>query len=93
MNTFVVFTLEYTNALPTTEQLLYEGKRCLQQLAVTPGMIEAKIERLENNKSPGADGMSPKLLEEIIHAISVPQAIAFNLSILEGILPRERNGQ
>ena len=41
-----VFTLEDTNALPATEQLLEEGKTCLEQLVVTPGMIEAKIKGL-----------------------------------------------
>ena len=38
-----VFTLEDTYALPATEQLLDKGKTCLEQLVVTPGMIEAKI--------------------------------------------------
>ena len=51
-----VFTLEDINALPATEQLLEEGKTCIEQLVVTPGMIEAKIKGLKDNKSPGADG-------------------------------------
>ena len=84
-----VFTLEDINALPATEQLLEEGKTCLEQLVVTPGMIEAKIKRLKDNKSPGADGISPRLLKEIVDDISVPLAIAFNLSIQDGIVPRE----
>ena len=47
-----VFTLEDTNALPATEQLIEEGKTCLEQLVVTPGMIEAQIKGLKDNKSP-----------------------------------------
>ena len=52
-----VFTLEDTNALPATEQLLEEGKTRLEQLVVIPGMIEANIKGLKYNKSPGADGI------------------------------------
>ena len=84
-----VFTLEDTNALPATEQLIEEGKTCLEQLMVTPGMIEAKIKGLKDNKSPGADGISQLLLKEMVDDISVPLAIAFNLSIQDGIVPRE----
>ena len=73
------------NALPATEHLLEEGKTCLEQLVVTPGMIEAKIKGLKDNKSPGADGISPRLLNAIVHDISVPLAIAFNLSMQDGI--------
>ena len=39
-------------------------------------MIEAKVKGLKDNKSPGADGISPRLLKEIVDDISVPLAIA-----------------
>ena len=52
-------------------------------------MIEAKIKELKDNKSPGAGGISPQLLKEIVDDISVPLAIAFNLSIQDGVVPRE----
>ena len=51
-------TLEDINALPATEQLLEEGKTCFEQLVVTPGMIEAKIKGLKDNKSPVAGNSS-----------------------------------
>ena len=40
-------------------------------------MIETKIQGLKDNKSPGTDGISPRLLKEIVDDISVPLAIAF----------------
>ena len=55
-----------------------------RKLVITPGMIEAKIKGLKDNKSPSADGISPRLLKEIVDDISVPLAIAFDLSIQEG---------
>ena len=75
------------NALPATEQLLEQGNTCIEQLS--PGMIEAKMKGLKDNKSPGADEISPKLLKEIVDEMSVPLAIAFNWSIQYGIVPRE----
>ena len=48
----------------------YRGKTYLEQLVVTPGMTEAKIKLLKDNKSPGADGISPRLLKEIVDDIN-----------------------
>ena len=44
---------------------------------------------MKDNKSPGVDGMPPKLLEEIVEQISTPLAKLFNLSLEEGIVPSE----
>ena len=43
---------------------------------------------MKDNKSPGVDGIPPKLLKEIVEQISTPLANFFNLS-LEGIVPSE----
>ena len=51
-------------------------------------MTAKKIKKIKNNKSPGVDGIPPKLLKEIIEQISTPLANVFNLS-LEGIVPSE----
>ena len=41
------------------------------------------------NKSPGVDGIPPKLLLEIVEQISIPLATVFNLSLEEGVVPLE----
>ena len=51
------------------------------QLFVTPEMIAKKIEKMKDNKSPGVDGIPPKLLKE--------SAKFVNLSLQEGIVPLE----
>ena len=48
-------------------------------------MIAKKIKKMKNNKSPGVDGIPPKLLKEIFEQISTPLAKLFNWSLEEGI--------
>ena len=52
-------------------------------------MIAKKIKEMKDNKSPGVDGIPPKLLKEIVEQISTPLAKVFNLSLEEGIVPSE----
>ena len=52
-------------------------------------MIAKKIKKMKDNKSPGVDGIPPKLLKEIVEQISTPLAKVFDLSLEEGIIPSE----
>ena len=53
-------------------------------------MVAMKIRDMKDNKSPGVDGIPPKLLLEIVEQISIPLATTvFNLSLEEGIVPLE----
>ena len=52
-------------------------------------MIAKKIKKMKNNKSPGVDGIPPKLLKEIVEQISIQLAKLFNLLLEEGIVPSE----
>ena len=49
----------------------------------------SKINNMKENKSPGVDGISPKLLKETVEQISTPLAHVFNMSLQEGIVPLE----
>ena len=52
-------------------------------------MVAMKIRDMKENKSPGVDGIRPKLLLEIVEQISIPLATVFNLSLGEGIVTLE----
>ena len=87
---------EYINSVFTTEDISllpvpFEGNKSehLGQLFITPEMLAKKIKKMKDNKSPGVDGILPKLLKEIVEQISTPLAKVFNLSIEEGIVPSE----
>ena len=44
---------------------------------------------MKENKSPGVDGISPKILKETVEQISSPLAHVFNMSLQEEIVPLE----
>ena len=85
-----VFTKEDTSSLPVPFTK-FEGNKSehLGQLFVNPEMIEKKIKKMKDNKSPGVDGIPQKLLKEIVEQISTPLAKVLNLSLDEGIVPSE----
>ena len=59
------------------------------QLVVTPEVVASKINNMEEIKSPGIDGISPKVLKETVEQISTPLAHVFNMSLREGSVPSE----
>ena len=85
-----VFTREDTSSLPVPETKFKgsEGER-LGQLVVTPEVVASEINNMKENKSPGVDGISPKILKETVEQISTPLAHVFNISLQEGIVPLE----
>ena len=86
-----VFTTENISSLPVpfTKFKGNTSGHLGQLFVVTPKMIAQKIKKMKDNKSPGVDGIPPKLLKEIVEQISTPLANCFNLSLEEGIVPSE----
>ena len=85
-----VFTTEDISSLPDPFTKFEANKsEHLGKLFVTPEMIAKKIKKMKDNKSPGVDGIPPKLLKEIVEQISIPLAKVFNLSLEEGVVPSE----
>ena len=83
-----VFTREDTSSIPVPETK-FNGSEgdSLGQLVVTPEVVVSKINNMKENKSPGVDGISPKILKEIVEQMSTPLAHVFNMSLQEGIVP------
>ena len=86
-----VFTREDTSSSPVPETKFEgsEGER-LGQLVVTPEIVANKIKDMKENKSPGVDGIAPKILTETLEQMCMPLAHVFNMSLQEGIVPLER---
>ena len=74
-----VFTREDTSSLPVPETKFKGSEReRLGQLFVTPEVVAGKINNMKENKSPGVDGISPKILKETVEQIRTPLAHVFN---------------
>ena len=85
-----VFTREDTSSLHVPETKL-EGSEgeMLEQFVVTPEIVVNKINNVKENKSPGVDGLAPKILKETVEQMCTPLAHVFNMSLQEGIVPLE----
>ena len=85
-----VFTKEDISSLPVADAKFQGAKSdYLGPLVVTPELVAKKIKAMKDNKSPGVDGIRPKLLMETVEQISIPLARVFNLSLKEGVVPFE----
>ena len=83
-----VFTKEDISSLPVADAKFQGAKSdYLGPLVVTPELVAKKIKAMKDNKSPGVDGIPPKLLMETVEQISIPLARVFNLSLKEGVVP------
>ena len=85
-----VFTKEDISSLPVADAKFQGAKSdYLGPLVVIPELVAKKIKAMKDNKSPGVDGIPPKLLMETVEQISIPLARVFNLSLKEGVVPFE----
>ena len=70
-----MFTREDISLLLVPDTKFQEAKSdYLGQLIVTPGTVAKRIKAMKDNKSPGVDGIPPKLLMETVEQISIPLA-------------------
>ena len=85
-----VFTREDTSSLPVPETKFNGTEEdMLGQLVITPEVVANKINNMKYNKSPGVDGIAPKISKDTVKLISMPLAHVFNMSLQEKIVPLE----
>ena len=61
----------------------------LRNIEITEETVLGKLRKLKTNKSPGPDGMHPRVLHEISSSITVPITIIFKTSLWNMELPME----
>ena len=56
-------------------------------LIINEDMVLKQLQKLKVTKSPGPDGIHPRVLREVSHNIAQPLTYIFNTSIRTGIVP------
>lgn len=79
-----VFTVEKIEEMPELEP-----KKCepLEKIEFTEVEVMKRLKELNAGKSPGPDGMHPRVLKELAEELAEPLAIIFTQSLSEGKLP------
>jgi hypothetical protein len=82
-----VFTVEGDESTPKLEKRQVES--ALTDLRIDKDAVEKKLKSLKADKSPGPDGLHPRVLKEISDVIADPLAHLFNASMEQGKLPTQ----
>ena len=87
MNDFFssVFTTEDLTDIPDPQQK-HEGDQ-LQSIVITEDDVLKRLHKLKPAKSPGPDGLHPRVLKEAADIITKPLTTIFNKSMKEGMVP------
>ena len=81
-----VFTKEPEDDLPQENPFTTnETSSC----DITPSKVEKLLNKLKPSKSPGPDGLHPRVLKELSSTLCNPLCLLFNTSLNSGTLPAE----
>ena len=61
----------------------------LEDIQITPEMVENKLKKLNENKSSGSDVFHPYVLKKTAQEMSVPLTIIYQKLLDEGVCPSE----
>jgi Reverse transcriptase (RNA-dependent DNA polymerase)/Endonuclease-reverse transcriptase len=80
-----VFTKEEQHSIPKLED--NENIKELRNIEIEDDEVYELLRRLQPEKSPGPDGVHPRVLRECAAQLAAPLAIVFRTSLKEGKLP------
>ena len=86
-----VFTFDDNSVIPEPKNLFMSDllKEGLLNVVISDEKIKLKLEKLKIDKSPGLDGIHPKLLYELKDFIIKPLGVIFRASIDRGEIPTD----
>uniref|UniRef100_A0A4W3K5J0 Reverse transcriptase domain-containing protein n=1 Tax=Callorhinchus milii TaxID=7868 RepID=A0A4W3K5J0_CALMI len=85
-----VFTLEDTENLPKIEgNLEANGSEELKEMNISKAIELEKLIGLKNDKSPGPDGLHPRVLKEVAAEKMDPLFLIFQNSLDSGMVPSD----
>ena len=80
-----VFTEEDLQSFPEVQKQNLES--FLKNVEINEEMVRKKLKAINQNKSPGPDGIHPRILKELMEELVMPLTLIFQKSISSGKLP------
>lgn len=84
-----VFVKESSEPVPEFNVDSGINAQTIENIEITPAEVHRKLASLNVDKSPGPDGMHPRVLQGMANTLDTPLAMLFNKSIKDGILPED----
>ena len=81
-----VFTDEDVSFIPTPDKM-YHGEDSLSNIKIEVDDVKKEIKKLKPAKSPGPDGLHPRVLKETCDEIAEALTTIFQKSMEEGVVP------
>jgi len=85
-----VFTKEIVDSVPIPVMMCSGNpSEALNDFQISEDMVKKKVDKLREDKAPGPDELSPRLLFHLKEQLAVPLCILFRKSLEEGRVPAD----
>ena len=80
-----VFQQENVASVPKATEMI-TGSKC-RGVNFRPSVVKKAIRQLKPNSAPGPDGITPRVLQELVNEVAEPLGLIFQKSLAEGAVP------